>query len=364
MAHQRLCVLRDQRLRALGTVEDRVLARDLAQVGGLGDHPVRVEARHLGDRQRVLPPQPAEEVVDRAALAEGGGVEGGREARGGSGVRPWAFPGGRMRYSYTQNRNRQTRGRGPRRKGPLSMKMRELEKRTGVNRETIRVYLREGLLPQPLARPNVADYGEEHVRGIQAIRDLQRDGRVPLARIRRAVEGDASAPARRRDRRRATGGAGFRATRHRATAGADREAGGREFACRFRRSQAPSHRRRDAATREGPPGAESGRCQISSSSGVTCVPGFTESAGFTPAVVRIYVESAERLAKLESKTFFDTLFGRSSEVAATRMAEQALSTMLAFFGLVRMKALRLQFQERVSEPHNQSKVRPGKRKAR
>ena len=29
-----------------------------------------------------------------------------------------------------------------------------------------------------------------------------------------------------------------------------------------------------------------------------------------------------------------------------------------------MKALRLQFQERVSEPRRQSKVRPGKRKAR
>ncbi|WP_390902446.1 MerR family DNA-binding transcriptional regulator [Sphingomonas bisphenolicum] len=30
--------------------------------------------------------------------------------------------------------------------------MRELEERTGVHRETIRVYLREGLIPEP-ARP-------------------------------------------------------------------------------------------------------------------------------------------------------------------------------------------------------------------
>ena len=29
------------------------------------------------------------------------------------------------------------------------MKMRELEQRTGVHRETIRVYLREGLIPEP-----------------------------------------------------------------------------------------------------------------------------------------------------------------------------------------------------------------------
>ena len=55
------------------------------------------------------------------------------------------------------------------------MKMRELERRTGVNRETIRVYLREGLLKAPLRpKANVAEYDESHVQGILAIRELQR----------------------------------------------------------------------------------------------------------------------------------------------------------------------------------------------
>src|SRR6266446_3347200 len=54
------------------------------------------------------------------------------------------------------------------------MKMRELEARTGLNRETIRVYLRHGLVPVPQRPlPNVADYDESHVRAILAVRDLQ-----------------------------------------------------------------------------------------------------------------------------------------------------------------------------------------------
>ena len=44
------------------------------------------------------------------------------------------------------------------------LKMRDLERETGVGREAIRFYLREGLLPEP-TRParNVAHYTQEHV---------------------------------------------------------------------------------------------------------------------------------------------------------------------------------------------------------
>ncbi len=44
------------------------------------------------------------------------------------------------------------------------MKMQDLERATGVGRETIRFYIREGLLPQP-TRPsrNVAWYDESFV---------------------------------------------------------------------------------------------------------------------------------------------------------------------------------------------------------
>src|SRR3546814_9620034 len=59
--------------------------------------------------------------------------------------------------------------------------MSDLEKRTGVHRETIRVYFRHGLLPEPeRPAPNVADYGETHVQAVLAVRKLQRDDGLTL----------------------------------------------------------------------------------------------------------------------------------------------------------------------------------------
>ena len=245
------------------------------------------------------------------------------------------------------------------------MKMRDLERATGVNRETIRVYFRQGLLPQPQrSARNVADYGDVHVRGILSIRRLQQHGRVPLAQIKRALEGDPGAM---------PSDSGVAAQLEELVS--VRLGTGQPLVLIAKLVAASPHAAADARKlhrigavtlrrEKGSPALSPVDASLVKLWGEMRAAGFTEGAGFTPAVVRIYVESAERLAKLESKTFFDALSGRSSEVAATRMAEQALSTMLAFFGLVRMKALRLQFQERVSEPRNQSKVRPGKRKAR
>ena len=245
------------------------------------------------------------------------------------------------------------------------MKMRALEQATGVNRETIRVYFRQGLLPQPQrAARNVADYGDVHVRGILSIRRLQENGRVPLAQIKRVIEGDPGAmpsdvivAAQLEELVSVRLGTGqplvpiaklLAANPH---AAAD--------ARKLHHTGAVTLRRE-----KGRPALSPVDASLVKLWGEMRAAGFTERAGFTPAVVSIYVEAAERLAELESKTFFEALSGRRSEVPATRMAEQALSTMLAFFGLVRMKALRLQFQERVSEPRSKSKVRPGKRKAR
>lgn len=51
------------------------------------------------------------------------------------------------------------------------MRMRELEKRTGVGRETIRYYIREGLLPEPdRASRNSASYTDDHVARLKAIK--------------------------------------------------------------------------------------------------------------------------------------------------------------------------------------------------
>ncbi len=69
--------------------------------------------------------------------------------------------------------------------------MKELEELTGVSRETIRYYIREGLLPEP-ERPgrNVAWYDESFVERIDLIKDLQRRSYMPLRMIKAVLESD------------------------------------------------------------------------------------------------------------------------------------------------------------------------------
>ena len=79
---------------------------------------------------------------------------------------------------------------------PRSLKMRELEQETGVGRETIRFYIREGLLPEP-ERPkrNVARYAQVHVDRLRTIKKLQQERFLPLNVIKtimKAQDGDAA----------------------------------------------------------------------------------------------------------------------------------------------------------------------------
>jgi DNA-binding transcriptional MerR regulator len=69
------------------------------------------------------------------------------------------------------------------------MKMRELEQRGGVGRETIRYYIRLGLLPEPARpKPNVANYDEEHVRRLGVIKRLQAERYLPLGFIKQVLD--------------------------------------------------------------------------------------------------------------------------------------------------------------------------------
>lgn len=78
------------------------------------------------------------------------------------------------------------------------MKMKELESRTGVGREAIRFYIREGLLPEPeKPKRNVAIYSDAHVNRIRLIRKLQDERFLPLSEIRTLVDalnGDEGTP--------------------------------------------------------------------------------------------------------------------------------------------------------------------------
>lgn len=71
------------------------------------------------------------------------------------------------------------------------MRMRDLEKASGVGRETIRYYIREGLLPEPLRTSrNSASYSDAHVKRLRTIKRLQEERFLPLAVIRSLLDGD------------------------------------------------------------------------------------------------------------------------------------------------------------------------------
>ncbi len=71
------------------------------------------------------------------------------------------------------------------------MRMRDLEKASGVGRETIRFYIREGLLPEP-DKPsrNSARYSDVHVARLKAIKRLQEERFLPLSVIRTLLEAE------------------------------------------------------------------------------------------------------------------------------------------------------------------------------
>ena len=74
------------------------------------------------------------------------------------------------------------------------MRMAELAMRSGVSRETIHFYLREGLLPRPRkAGRTVAYYDEEHLKRLTLIRKLREEKYLPLAVIRRLLDAPAAA---------------------------------------------------------------------------------------------------------------------------------------------------------------------------
>ncbi len=218
------------------------------------------------------------------------------------------------------------------------MKMRELEARTGVNRETIRVYLREGLVPQP-SRParNVADYGEEHVRAIMAVRRLQRDSAMTLPQIAHVLEGGAAS--------RPVGATAFGHLEELLSA----RVGVRESLVSLDAlvKQIP-HAADDARaldrlgaiqlvdTKQGPALSvtDAGLVNIW---GRMRVAGFDEGNGFPPEILGYYIEAAEYVAGKEAQIFLTQVEGRIEEDEAANMLEFALPAMLEFFGLIRLK---------------------------
>ena len=69
------------------------------------------------------------------------------------------------------------------------MKISELAKRTGIPKETIHYYIREGVLRKPRKTGrNIADYSESYVEQIRIIKGLQDNYFLPLSVIKKIIK--------------------------------------------------------------------------------------------------------------------------------------------------------------------------------
>jgi DNA-binding transcriptional MerR regulator len=75
------------------------------------------------------------------------------------------------------------------------MRMAELARASGVSRDTIHYYLREGLLPKPIkGGRTVSYYDDSHLERLRLIRRLRDEKYLPVAVIRRLVEAGPGGP--------------------------------------------------------------------------------------------------------------------------------------------------------------------------
>jgi DNA-binding transcriptional MerR regulator len=224
------------------------------------------------------------------------------------------------------------------------MRMRELEKASGVGRETIRYYIREGLLPEPSrVSRNSAFYSDDHIHRLRAIKRMQEERFLPLAVIRALLEAedgdrwlapeafpmlDSMLAAR----------LGDGAARTTLTQLADQMEGGREGVDRL---LAVGMITADAA------GTVSGRdAAIARSISDLAEIGFTEDLGFAGEQMRFYMDFIEWITNQEMRLFLERTAGQVGEAKALDMAERGVSVVNELLSQLRTRALLRKLGER------------------
>ncbi len=227
------------------------------------------------------------------------------------------------------------------------MRMRELEARSGVGRETIRFYIREGLLPEPArAARNSASYGEAHVARLALIKRLQEERFLPLAVIRGLLDGEDGADADRWLEPQAFPGldATLReridhdAPRMAVTAavlatGCTGETLGEAVASGIVTVDAAgTMTARDAA--------------ILRVLGDLDRIGFSRDHGFTPGMIRMYHDFIDWVTTQEMRFFFEHTAGHVDEPKAADMAELGIGAVNDLLALMRTRALLAKLERR------------------
>jgi DNA-binding transcriptional MerR regulator len=207
----------------------------------------------------------------------------------------------------------------------LRLKMKDLERATGVGRETIRFYIRQGLLPQP-ERParNVAWYDESFVERILLIKRLQQERYLPLAVIR-ALVNETPEPAEAELRiLRALDGHVF------PHSGANREAEPLEQVQSRTGLPAEEIRRLEAVgfieteERDGARWLDERSVELLELWAELRQAGFTSELGVEPETTGLYVQFVDWLAREEVRLFTGYVNGRVEAETSWRMAEKGI----------------------------------------
>ncbi|MEQ8747645.1 MerR family transcriptional regulator [Pyruvatibacter sp.] len=233
------------------------------------------------------------------------------------------------------------------------MKMKELEEKSGIGRETIRYYIREGLLPEPdRPKTNVAIYSEHHLRRLTLIRTLQRERFLPLGVIRRLIE---QAGDREPDMVPGLFGLDIMLANR---LGADTGRSMVDINKVSEDSGMPLAEIREMAAAGIVALAQTsdGKTTLSPhDAALLCAwrniqaLGFTTQKGYGPSYLKKYADLADAMAALEVNAFYDQLADGMDTDTASAMASAAIPQALDVFGQLRTKALLTRIAERNAE---------------
>jgi DNA-binding transcriptional MerR regulator len=217
------------------------------------------------------------------------------------------------------------------------LKMKDLERATGVGRETIRFYIREGLLPEP-ERPgrNVAWYDDSFIERIQLIKRLQHERFLPLSVIKGIV--GTSAPSAAEVQTLLALDGKLTSSSLRSPESLSRLA---------KRVGIPAAEIRelagvgaiDLATRDGGQWLDGRSVALVEEWAAIRRAGFTADLGFGPEHVKLYVEMVQWLARQELRLFSSGVAGKVDGEAARDMAQRGIEGVGRFLPLLRERIL-------------------------
>jgi DNA-binding transcriptional MerR regulator len=222
------------------------------------------------------------------------------------------------------------------------MRMRELEQRTGVSRETVRFYIREGLLPEPERRGRTsARYDDSHVARLKAIKRLQDERHLPLGVIKALLspddahssvvatvfpdlEADLSARLALRSKARE------QLTALQARLDVPMTDLQRLVAIGIFRTETDA---------DGTVWVSGSDIAIAERCAALNAAGFTEERGFAPEAFKFYLEFVDWLVGEELRLFLTNMAGRLNNAEASQAAERGIDIMNDILGLLRTRAV-------------------------